>query len=319
MKTIVGIKCQNKFYVAEQSSGVYAHFDEMIVNGKIPKKTFHSGWFLIDEEPKTIQRYVRQPDINHRYELIDKTMKSSKLPLVFNREDVAEYVDGYWEWNDDYCTYKSLYRLVVDKQPDILEDVEFEYETLMEVSQVKPGKGFAYDVQRTRWKKDGTKKLTEKDIQHQLIDKIVFPDILLPERPCSLTPKQSFDIIRQYVKQHINYEVATITSDYDFCFTVKKKIPLSEPEEYTVDVNNSILQKRKRKPKYETRYKKSREIECFNMAPKPYQNYSIIQGFRADNQEDLKDRIDNYCEGLIMSINEPVKDCPQCKGRGVIL
>jgi len=322
MKNLIGIKCKDKYFVSAFRSGRYKPYTSLkgyLINGKTPIETFQTGWSAIEKEPKRLQQYAKQPDINYRYVLIDETMKSDKIPLEIKQEDAA-YKDGYdWVWKDEYKTYRSLYQLVTDKQSDTLQDIEFEYETVIEVKEVKDFKGFAYDIAKSNWKHEGTIKLTEKNVHYQMIDKIVFPDILLPGRPCSLSQKQSFDIVRQYVKQHVNYEVASITSDYDFCFTVKKKIPLSETEQYRVDVNNSWFQKRKRKPKFETRYKRYREIECFNMAPKPYESYRIIQGFRGKDQEDLKNNIDNYCKKLIEFINEQVSDCPQCKGRGVIL
>ena len=321
MKNIIGIKCKGKIFVSEFKSDNYKKYhslEKLIINGKSPEKTFHPNWCIIDSEPITIQKYVKQPNINYRYELFDPTVKSDKIKLVLKREEALEYIDGEWDWKSKYEIYRSLYKAVADEQPDVLEYVAFEYKTIIEVKEIKEYKGFVYDVQKTKWAHEGLRKLKENEVQHQLLDKIVFPDILLPARPCSLTPKQSFDIVRQYVKQHINYDVASITSDYSFCFTVKKKIFLSAPEKYTINVNSLWYSEEKTKPKYETKYKKSREIECFNMAPKGYQNYRIIEGFRGKTQEDLKNNIDSYCRKLIKFINEPVVDCPHCKGRGVI-
>ena len=77
----------------------------------------------------------------------------------------------------------------------------------------------------------------------------------------------------------------------------------------------------KKKPKYETRYRKSREVEVFNMtsAKDKYNNYTIIKGFEGNSEEDLKNKIDTYLEELMAIINEPLHDCPHCKGMGVIL
>jgi hypothetical protein len=330
MKNIIGIKCKGRIFVSEfrpNNYKEYSSLEKLIINGKSPEKTFHPNWCVIDSKPVTVQRYVKQPDINHRYELINKSMESDKIKLVLKKEDVTEYniKGGGLCWKDEYKTYQSLYKKVSDKQPDILEYVAFEYETVTKVKEAKEYKGFAYDVQKTKWAHEGLKELKENEVQHQLIDKIIFPDILLPARPCSLTSKQSFDIVRQYIKQHINYDVAFITSDYNFCFTVKKKIFLAAPEKYTVDVNNLWNLEHKNPSKLETKYNKFREIECFNMAPKEYQSYRIIEqsyriieGFRGKTQEDLKNNIDSYCRKLIEFINEPVVDCPHCKGRGVI-
>ncbi|MFK5882928.1 MAG: hypothetical protein QM489_01155 [Candidatus Izemoplasma sp.] len=42
--------------------------------------------------------------------------------------------------------------------------------------------------------------------------------------PCEISSQDLYNIIRERVKQNINYENAAITSDYDFCFTVKRKL-----------------------------------------------------------------------------------------------
>lgn len=113
----------------------------------------------------------------------------------------------------------------------------------------------------------------------------------------------------------MNYDVAEITSDYNFCFTVSKKIAFSEPEEYSVDINAAHP---RRKSKWQKRYRTSRSSNIFSMAPAPYKGYKVIPGFEGKDQEDLKAKIDSYCKDLIEVINEPIKDCPHCKGRGVI-
>ncbi|MEA3296147.1 MAG: hypothetical protein U9Q27_03365 [Patescibacteria group bacterium] len=303
MLNIIGIKCENKFFISKFTPNSYKKYsfpEGLIINGKDVKSTFHQDWGVISKKVSTVQKYVKQPNINHRYELLDLTLESSKIKSTLKEEDV---LDGDYCWKDEYKIYRSLYKEVSDKQPDILEDVEFKYETIIEVGGIKKNRKFVYDVQKTRWAHEGLKQLKENDIHHQLIDQIVFPNILLSVRPCSLTPKQSFDIVRQYVKQYINYDVASITSDYDFCFAVKKKIPLFVPEKYAV---------------LKTKYNKSMEVECFNIAPKKYQSYEIIKGFKGETQEDLKNNIDYYCKKLIKFINEPVISCPHCKGLGII-
>jgi hypothetical protein len=323
MINIIGIKCKGRIFVSEfrpNDYRKYSSLEKLIINGKSSEKTFHPSWCVIGSEPVTVQRYVKQPNVNHRYELFDPTIKSDKIKSVLKKEDVLEYIDGEWDWKSEYETYRSLYKAVSDEQPDILEYVEFEYKTITEVKEIKEYEGFAYDVQKTQWAHEGLKELKENEVQHQLIDKIIFPGILLPSRPCSLTSKQSFAIVKQYIKQHINYDVAFITSDYNFCFTVKKKIFLSIPEVYSTNVNElwHLDLERKNLSKLKKKCKKFREIECFNMAPEKYQDYRIIEGFKGETQEDLKNNIDSYCRKLIEFINEPVVDCPHCKGRGVI-
>jgi len=147
----------------------------------------------------------------------------------------------------------------------------------------------------------------------------MFPSILLPETPCIMSSEQMYKIVRQHIKQHINYDYAKITSDYDFCFTVKKKINLAEPftQQWEVTKNNG---KSYRPPRYDRRYVSVREVEIFEMtyAPKYYQGYTAIPSIEANNEDELKLKIDNICNEIIKVINEPFVDCPHCKGMGVI-
>ena len=307
MTKIIGIKCKNKFFITKicpNNFRTYFFPENITINGNTVKKTFHPNWGIIEDEPKIVQKYVKQPNTNHRFELIDKTMESSKIKLVLKRDDVTEYniEGGGLSWKNEYKIYQSLYKAASDEQPDILEGVEFKYKTIMEVNEIKEYKGFAYDVQKTKWVCEGLRKFRENEVQHQLIDRIVFPDILLPARPCSLTPKQSFDVVREYVKQNINYKVAIITSDYDFCFTVKKRILTTKSKKHIPNTTDSWLKR----------------VECFNIAPQKYQDYNVIAGFRGKDQKDLKNNIDSYCKNLITFINKPLTKCPYCKGHGVV-
>ena len=49
-----------------------------------------------------------------------------------------------------------------------------------------------------------------------------------------------------------------------------------------------------------------------------YQGYTPIQGFEARNEQELKETLDSYLEGLTKQINEPVTECPTCNGCGVL-
>ena len=51
------------------------------------------------------------------------------------------------------------------------------------------------------------------------------PEFCIHERPCKLTSKkQMYSIVRNWIKTNINPKCAEITNDYDFCFTVKRKL-----------------------------------------------------------------------------------------------
>lgn len=320
---IYAIKCDDgRIFITEQEKGYYSNspLESLLFDGVEPEKSFCDRWFILKKEPKTIQRKVRQPDINHRYELIDTSMESDKIPIVLDRENVATYINYSWVWKTEFSHLQSLYELKSDLQPDKLEDVIFEFIVLMSVKDVPTPQKISYDVQRTHWRHEGLTQITNGNIINQLMDRLVFPKPILPQLPCRLSSDDTYKIVREYIKTNIDSKVAEITSDYDFCFTVKKKIPLSEPIKYQTDVNWSLFG-RKRKPRMETRYRSERLVECFEMTTesKKYGNYTVIKGVEGANSDDLKEKLDAYLDGLIKFINEPIKDCPNCKGLGVII
>jgi hypothetical protein len=148
----------------------------------------------------------------------------------------------------------------------------------------------------------------------------MYPDILLPSRPCKLTSQQMYKIVREYIKQNINYTYATITSDYNFCFTVQKKIILDNPYENKTEIKKQNGHSY-HPPKYNTKYTKDRLVPIFEMtySPENYKGYTSIPEMWGENQEDLKEKVDRYCQELIEIINKPLVDCPHCHGEGVIL
>jgi hypothetical protein len=60
-------------------------------------------------------------------------------------------------------------------------------------------------------------------------------------------------------------------------------------------------------------------VTVYQIAPKSYNNYPIVDPFSGKNYDDLKSNIDNFLHNLMEMINEPVVECKCCKGRGVIL
>jgi len=315
------VETKDKVFVKEYSSkDRWTHYslEPYFFDEKHPKPSFNPHWYIVDKIPEKIEKEVKQPDINHRYELIDPEMESDKFPLVFQREDVAEYEDYSWTFKDEFRHLRSLYKAVSDPQPDVMEEVEFKIIAQVKIDEVDEYKGFSFPVYRGHWKSDGEKEITEKDAKHQLLDRLTFPDLILPARPCKLTSKQTYDIIRKHVLENIDGKCAKVTSDYDFCFTVKKVIPLVKKVEYTVNVNAFYP---RRKPKYQKRYQDTREVEIFEMtsAEHKYKGYTVIEPFVGNNEEELGENIRKYLKELMDYINEPLKECKHCKGKGVIL
>lgn len=300
---LIGVEIGGKFYISiynpNNSYSPYSGLSNYKINGKILSPSFNPYWYISDEPPTLLE--VKQPAayINHRYELKDETLKSDKIPLVIKYEEIEEE-DGVWYGR--YNNLESLYKLCCDTTEEKYEPVEFSYQTVLSVEDIKCPETAVFT----------------KNIQFSSVAKMLYPPIVLPNTICELTAEESYKIVREYIKLNIDPKYAEITSDYDFCFTVKKKIQLSEEEKYTIDVNSFSLG-RKKKPKYETRYRTHKSITCFEIAPKPYHDYTVIKPFRANNQKELEEQINKYLKDLIKKINEPIKYCKCCKGTGVIV
>ena len=319
---IIAIKTEDgKYYISEKQSldryTYQSQLPEFMINGKSPLPTFEDNWYCVEFEPKQITKMAKQQNTNYRYELQDKDLISAKLPEFIDREAVAVEDGYYWVWNDDMNQYKSLYKEIFDSHPDKEVSIDFELEVVLSVTEIRDPVKMSYKIPKTQYKEDGFTEINEGHVAYQLADKIILPGIVLPQRPCSLTSHQTYKIVRQYIKDHIDPKLAVITSDYDFCFTVKRRIKLAQVAHYTVDVNAGY---KRRKPKLIKKQSSEREESCFNMtySPENYKGYNPIKGFKADTQGKLKEAIDQYCQDLIKFINTPLVECTYCNGDGLI-
>ncbi|KAF6565358.1 hypothetical protein G9G63_09370 [Paenibacillus sp. EKM202P] len=283
LKLIV-IKTKSRVYVSDNinnGSYHYTKIKELIFDGVKPVPTFKADWFEIKEVPELIQKKLPSERINTRYEL-KEAHYSTGLPKVLRSQDFSE--EGQYE--SVYGLYDLRYELTEPK----LVEVEFELNVIVEDSD--------FEIVRSDY-----------NLQHSVLDQIITHPVLLSTRPCTLSRQESYNIVRKYIKANIDPRWATITSDYDFCFTVSKNIE-HEPEEYRVNVG-------KRKPKYETRYTRSRTVKVYETSPKSYDRYPVIEPFAGKNEEDLKQNIQKFLDGLMKVINKPLIECEHCKGYGV--
>ena len=282
---------------------------KMLFDGKEATTSYCQNWYFIDEYPTLIQEKKPGQTINKRYELRDESLESVKMPKVIPYEDKEKYSSEVVD---------NLYTFTYDKAADYLEEVDCDIQILCEVDDFNFPPTIEYNAVD---KPDYTnRKYTIKnvDVKHQMLDKIMFPALLLHEKPCKFTSKQMYDITRQYIIDHIDNSVAKITSNYDFCFTVKKLIPLIEPE--TITYQNIFGRTKREREKIHTKVKKFEEKEIFEMthAQEHYKGYSIIPEMTAKNEAELKEKVDTWLESLMAIINKPLTTCPHCSGSGYL-
>lgn len=298
------------------------------VNNEPICPTHHSAWALAKTpEIKTVQRYQQGQQINRRYELIEKSLASDKIPEVIFCNDAEKYSEEDEKFLSPYTHLFPLYEYKSDRADDYYGDIEFELVVIEEVPGDYKQKIFKlqYEQSNTHSWNPPVKTLLPSTgnigVRSALRDSILYPDVLQQEVPCEVNSRTMYAIARHYIKQNIDKRYAYVSSDYDFCFSVKKRIGLFKLEEYLVDVNNSLFQKKKRKEKWEKRYRTHRDVTVFDMtySPENYKGYTPIGGMKGDNYEDLENKILQFLAELMEEINMPLIDCPHCEGRGVIV
>jgi hypothetical protein len=322
---IHAVKVNSGYYFTdniEYSTYHSGYAKDYYFNGELSSPTFHKDWRFIKSFPSQVEVLVSGEAVNKRYELLDPSLASDKIPLWIAFDDAAYYDSDYdLRWYPKYSSLESLYTYKYDPAPDYFKAVPFSFTIIYEldVDAIPDAILFSYPVKiKPGWTEiNGT--VTNKDAEHQLIDKVLFPSILVHKTPCRLTSKQVYDIVRQHIKQYINPMYAKVTSDYDFCFTVEKNITLATP--YTRDVEEYKGNSKSYSPKrYKKLYVNNRTVKIFEMthSESNYRGYVPISGIIGNDEEDLKNKIDKVLEDVIILINEPLVECPNCQGLGVI-
>ena len=274
-------------------------------NGEPAEPTFRRDWFKI-ASIGLVEKFVPPQKEYGRYVLKDIIPITDKTPGVI--ELVPQYYSDDLEEMTQYPEHlmeiKSLYELKWDMTEPSWEPIEVEWITLAEMNgfQIVP---------------------IEHRLKHRMIDEITVHPVLLPTKPCEISSEESFKIIRAFIKANINPKVARMTSDYDFCLTVEKFIDLKEKESYTVDLNNDLFSKRKKKPNIVTRFRTNRQMVVYKTAPnRPqkgvYDGYPMTPGFKGESYDDMVANIEKFLADLIEDINTPLQDCPTCNGHGVV-
>lgn len=297
------------------------------INNKAVLPTHLRGWVLIpgESEVLSIQNKRHGGYSNPRWELIEESLESDKFPKILTNEDVGSWGDDDGDvcWGDGspYKHLRSLYEFKQDPNPEVIVELEFNAKYLGEIrsEDVENVSTAKYKILKPDgWKKE-EQEVNLSDIAHYYeIEQMLVADLLLHNRPCYLSSENTYDIVRNYIKNNINPQYATITSDYDFCFTVKKKIatkPVTTKSELLTSRGKSY-----KPPRFKTSTVSHKQVEVFEMtsAKSRYGDYSVIEGFKGDSLEDLAINIKTFLDELTTYINSPLSECECCNGTGHI-
>ena len=318
---ILQYKTNVGYFVKVSGAYPYSVFSGYIINDISEEEAIKiNGYAKLNSEVTSVQKKIPPTKTLKHYTLKDKELESSKFPLIVNHywdEDFEEYklqgVEGY----------EALYEPVWEETKSTLVDVPFVVKNLGEYvvedpcnikdRKIKVANDIAFSS-----KKEEVELSLSQVVTYDDIVKLLTPEFALAQVPCKLTSQQMYRITRQYILEHLDMKENIITSNYDFCFTVKKRVH-TKP----FVIQESYWQGKKLKSKPVT--KNEKQVEVFEMTwagykgSGGYEGYTCIPSLEGSSLEDIADKLESYLEGLIKVLNTKVIECECCKGTGHIV
>lgn len=300
----------------------YPKYESYKLNGVDIKYPSSEWLFLKDVHNIDFFEILKKGQPKHvGYTLKISSIASEEIPLSLSVEDVQPSIDdeGDTTW-ESYSDFQALYKPVHEPTPDVWEQLPVEVEVLRELhidnydNPIKMSVGTNVRMQEPSW---NVSSELSKVVVYEDIERILTPEFLLHERPCQLAPVQLYSIIRNWIKMNVNPKAAYISSDYDFCFTVKRRVaikPLTVKTEVKKQNGRSYAS-----PKFNTKTIQFKEETLFEMAPSAYQKYTVLEQWYASNLKEMAEQLKHYLETLMDEINTEAEECPHCKGLGAIV
>lgn len=313
-------------------TGYYNSLDSFIVNGiegkYIPK---YGSYWLVKADELKFQRKVAEKKIHSGWRLKNKNLESAILPLNLQKHAIVAVDTMNDDCDEDsyigeFGEYASLYEKTYESLPASIEDVEVNLVYLGELQIENLAKPEETKVKMTEGNYGGQVREVDLSsiVRYDDLVKIVVPDFMLHNHPCSLTSEQVYKIVRAYVKENINGKFAQISSDYDFCFSVIKVYTTAKP----VNVRQELKKPNGRSyatPRFTTMVASTAKQQIFEMTWKGYNGraegyngYTPVAPWKADSLADMKEQIRVYLENLMQVLNAEVKECNCCSGTGFL-
>ena len=295
------------------------------INGKFVEHTHHPAWCKVPDEQDitSLSRYASPTIINERFEIIDKEYVKDGVPPVLTIQEVGwKYMEDGYQWtNEQYTAYRRLYDYRSDTSTGMYTPIEFVATKIatLKTDDIKPLRVSYNILGSATWSNTIIPLDLSKVAYYGELDLMLQEPLLIHHSPCSISSKVAYDIIRQYIKENINSNSAIITSDYDFCFTVQRKIIIKP---YTTTQETKKANGRSyATPKLRTYRHEHKNVELFEMThdQKNYSGYTAIKGFCAENLTELAENIKHYLNSLMAHINTQFAECEHCAGAGVIV
>lgn len=303
-----------------------------LINGK-SCSVLNNSWFLLDDQEITsVQKKVPESQVQVGWELdsnnqiaglgLPKTQTMEELKYFYN-SDTEEY-----EYQGLLAGVGNLYKKVYETIPERWEEIDFEVQIIRNLEIENISKPVEMKIMSYHQLGQYGVKPLEFDLKSVTtwgeLEKILTPEFLLHERPCEISSQNLYKIIRTHVVQNLDRTKCKITSDHDFCFTVKRIVQVKpyvvRKEQY------KGLFKSYNPPKFKNETVTTKEVDCFEMTHdqadgngRGYKGYTIIPALKANNLKQLSEYLKQYLDDLITNLNTPVVECEHCSGTGHII
>lgn len=288
-----------------------------------------NGYAKIPSEIVTVKLKNAPKTVISHYKLKYPELASRGLPLEVDSKKASYDDDGdlCLEGVNEPDLYEAEYKLIEGSIVDVAFDVKnmgdyvIENPTNLKTRKIKLSR-------ESELSRESGYSHYDKAIETELaaavsfdeILKLITPEFALCQVPCKLTSHQMYRIVRQHLIENLNMKENSITSNYDFCFTVKKRV---HTKPYIVTVTDLLHTGRRVKTKTTTKNEKL--VEVFEMTYSGYKGgggydgYTCIPGMQGDSLDDLYRKLTTYLDDLVSTLNASVTECECCGGTGHII
>ena len=291
------------------------------INGiDIDTFSLNQGFYFLEgiHQISSISKAVLNASKITGYELNTPSLASDSIPLHITPEQASLEFDDYndiTQWGSEFRHIESLYQPIYSKPENNTVDVEFTLNVLRTITIENYNAPQQMQIATIAHNKP-VPVSTCNIVQYDDIQRLLTPEFLLHDRPCTISADTMYGIIRAHVKQNINPMAAQITNDYDFCFKVARRIKTK------VTVHTTEKKKANGRsystPVFHRTTTDSKLVPLFDMAPKKYQEYTVLSGWSADSLAEMNEQIGVYLSALMEEINKTSAECPHCAGLGII-
>lgn len=279
----------NKCYISIISKSSYGRNKllDYLYNGIKPIETNKEYWYEVPYPINKIEKKMSEQKINKRYELKDGYPESELTPKVLNLSSL---------YDTKYEDVAGLYIQKYDTFPGGFEELEFSVNV---IAQRNPN----FEL-----------KKIPAYVSHYLMDEIETNPALLFEKPCKISSKSMYDIVKRFLETKVDPVYAVLENGYSWRIKVDKRLKLAEPYSTTYNANAN---NKRRKADWRTQQHthKTVNVILFEDSSSTKKYPPEIHGKDLD---DLNKNLEEYLNNMIKMINEPYDECPHCNGYGVI-